>query len=205
MSRAERTKCDLPEPFPGHDGGVWEPAPCKIVASWPVGHFAENLAVSRTGEVFVSLHSHRRVDRYVPTTGSLAVYVEFPAPVSGLCFDETGVLWATGGTVGEPPGYVWRVSPGGRLESWAEIPDAVFLNGCTPHLDARAILVCESVTGRIFKVDLATRTWRVWLSDSRLRPSNPQTPGANGIKLKAGYAYISVSYTHLTLPTIYSV
>lgn len=67
------------------------------------------------------------------------------------------------------------------------------MNGCTPHLDAHAILVCESMTGRIFKVDLAVKAWSVWLSDSRLRPSNPQMPGANGIKLRAGYAYISVT------------
>jgi hypothetical protein len=192
LNRTEAKQPDLPEPFPGHDGGTWEPAVCATVASWPVGSFAENLAVSDAGHVLLSLHSNKRVDRYDPGAGSLTRYVEFPAPVSGLCFDDAGILWVTGGTVGEAHGYVWRVLPDGRLENWVEIPDAVFMNGCTPHVGGAAMLVCESVTGRILAVDLRSKAWNVWLEDSRLRPSTPQMPGANGIKLRGGNAYISV-------------
>jgi sugar lactone lactonase YvrE len=35
--------------------------------------------------------------------------------------------------------------------------------------------------------------WRTWLADDRLRPTSPSMPGANGIKLWRGHAYISMS------------
>jgi hypothetical protein len=86
-----------PDSFPGHDGGLWQPVACRIVASWPRGSFAENLAVDAEGMVFVSFHSHNRIERYDPTTGRLETFVELPAPVTGLAFAVDGVLWALRG------------------------------------------------------------------------------------------------------------
>jgi len=57
-----------PEPFPGHDPGAFEPVPCRTAASWPVGHFAENLAVAADGTVSASLLSHCRIGRYASRT-----------------------------------------------------------------------------------------------------------------------------------------
>ena len=188
-----------PDPFPGHEGGQWAPAPCRIVASWPAGHFAENLAVNETGAVFVSLHSHNRVERCNPGTGALETFARLPAPVTGLAFCGDGKLWATGGTVGQAPGYVWRIGPDGVAEEWVQVPDAVFMNGCTPHPDGRTLLACESVTGRVLAVDQRERRWRAWITDDRLRPERAQTPGANGIKLRAGWAWISVTDRNLIL------
>jgi sugar lactone lactonase YvrE len=184
-----------PEAFPGHDGGAWQPVPASTVASWPAGHFAENLAVSAAGDVFVSLHSHHRIERYSPATGRVATFAEMPAPVAGLAFDAEGRLWATGGAVGQPPGYVWRVAPDGSFALWVEIPDARFMNGCTPC--GRSLLVCESITGRILCVDMQRPAWRTWLADERLRPTTPTMPGANGIKLRRGHAYISMTDSNL--------
>jgi sugar lactone lactonase YvrE len=182
-----------PETFPGHDGGTWQPAPSEIVASWPAGHFAENLAVSETGDVFVSLHSHSRIERYQPQARALSTFAQMPAPVAGLAFDGAGVLWATGGQVGQPPGYVWRVQPDGTFDPWVEIPDAAFMNGCAVHGDGRSLLICESVTGRILRVELEKRSWQPWIIDDRLRPADPQMPGANGIKLFGNQVYVSVT------------
>ena len=180
-----------PETFPGHDGGAWRPVSSTIVASWPAGHFAENLAVSDVGDVFVSLHTHNRIERYCPSTDSVRTFAELPAPVAGLAFAAEGWLWATGGAVGQTPGYVWRVNPDGSFEPWVEITDALFMNGCTPC--GRSLLVCESLTGRILSVDMKEPTWRTWLADERLRPTSPQMPGANGIKLWRSHAYISMT------------
>jgi sugar lactone lactonase YvrE len=187
---------DAPESFPGHDGGHWQPASCETVASWPAGHFAENLAVSETGDVFVSLHSHSRIECYRTSTRALSTFARMPAPVAGLAFDRTGALWATGGQLGQPPGYVWRIQPDGTFDSWVEIPDALFMNGCAVHSDGRSLLVCESLTGRILKVDLDKRSWQPWISDDRLSPANPQMPGANGIKLLGDQVYLSVTDTN---------
>lgn len=183
----------VPPAFPGHESGQWAPVPSRVVASWPVGHFAENLAVDDAGAVFVSLHSHNRVERYDPSTGAVTVFAHLPAPVAGVALGADGTLWATGGELGRTPGYVWRIDRVGVAEEWVQIPDAVFLNGCTPHTDGRTLLVCESVTGRILAVDLLERRWRAWITEDRLRPVSAEIPGANGIKLSDGWAWISVT------------
>jgi sugar lactone lactonase YvrE len=88
---------------------------------------------------------------------------------------------------------VWRVQPDGTFDPWVEIPDALFMNGCTVHSDLRSLLICESLTGRILKVALDERSWQPWIIDDRLRPTDPQMPGANGIKLSGSQAYLSVT------------
>lgn len=188
-----------PPSFPGHEGGLWAPAPCRVVASWSVGHFAENLAVDDAGAVFVSLHSHNRVERYDPSTGAIDVFARLPAPVAGLAFGADGTLWATGGELGQAPGYVWRIDRDGFAEEWVQIPDAVFLNGCAPYTDGRSLLVCESMTGRILAVGLVERRWRAWITDDRLRPESAQIPGANGIKIRDEWVWVSITDRDLIL------
>jgi sugar lactone lactonase YvrE len=182
-----------PELFPGHEGGDWRPVPSEIIVSWPAGHFAENLAVSETGDVFVSLHSHSRIERCQISSRTRSLFAQLPAPVAGLAFDRAGVIWATGGNIGQPPGYVWRVQPDGTFDTWVEIPDALFMNGCALNSDGRSLLICESLTGRILKADLYERSWQPWIIDDLLRPTNPQMPGANGIKLFDDQIYLSVT------------
>lgn len=184
---------DPPDPFPGHEGGRWAPVAGEVVASWTQGHFAENVAIDAEGVVYVSLHSHHRIDRFDPRTGQLEEFAHFIAPAAGLAFDAAGSLWVTGGFVGQPPGYIWRIQRDAQPELWVEIPDAVFMNGCTPHPDGRTLLVCESVTGRVFAIDQLEKRWRVWLEDGRLQPKSAQMPGANGIKLHHGWAWISIT------------
>ena len=90
-----------PDAFPGHDGGQWAPVASEVVASWPQGHFAENLAVDAAGAVHVSLHSHHRVDRFDPQTRQVEEFARLAAPAAGLAFDAAGSLWVTGGAVGQ--------------------------------------------------------------------------------------------------------
>lgn len=195
-----------PEAFPGHTPGSWSPVPARIVASWPAGHFAENLAVDPGGKVFVSLHSESRIDCYDPVTGRLVPFVSMPAPVAGLAFAADGALWATGGILGQVPGLIWRIDPNGVVAEWARIGDAVFLNGATPHSDGRTLLVAESMTGRVIAVDQTQKdTWSTWLAHDLLRPSGQQVPGANGVKLYAGHAYISVTDTNTLLRVVINV
>lgn len=187
-----------PDPYPGHDGGRWAPVQSDVMASWPRGHFAENIAIDPAGLVYVSLHSHQRIDRFDPKTGRVETFARLPAGGAGLAFDGTEALWVTGGIVGQTPGYIWRIQ-GGAPELWVEIPDAIFLNGCTPHPDGRTLLVCESLTGRILAIDQREKSWAVWLQEERLRPNAPAMPGANGIKLRDGWAWISVTDRNLLL------
>ncbi len=189
----DQSAAEEPFVFPGHDGGPFVPVPTRTVASWPVGAFAENLAIDAEGVVFVSLHSHNRIDRYDPATGRAKTFATLPAPVAGLAFDESGTLWATGGVLGAAPGLVWRVERGGEVHQWLAIPDAVFLNGATPHPDGRRLLIAESITGRVLAVDLTTPGCATWLASDLLKPVNSGIPGANGVKIMAGFAHVSVT------------
>lgn len=182
-----------PEAFAGHDGGAWAPVASEVVCSWPAGHFAENLVVDGTGVVFVSLHAQHRIDRYDPVSRRLTSFVVLPSPVAGLTFDGRGVLWAIGGEVGQGPGYVWRIARDGAVEEWVEVSDALFMNGCTLHSDGDTLLACESLRGRVLAVDLSERRWRRWLSHDLLAPRGGDLPGANGIKVRNGEAWISVT------------
>ena len=103
------------------------------VATWKAPAFLENLAIDAEGAVFVTVYSHNRVDRYDPATGATTTFAEVPAPPMGLAFDAGGVLWMTGGTLYEGPGYIWRVERDGAVRQWCELPDATFMNGCTMH------------------------------------------------------------------------
>ncbi len=80
-----------------------------------------------------------------------------------------------------------------------QIPDAVFMNGCTHHTDGRTLLACESATGRVLAVDQRERRLQAWITDDRLRPESAQTPGANGIKPRDGWVWISVTDRNLVL------
>jgi sugar lactone lactonase YvrE len=177
-----------------HDGGEFAPIEATTVATWRARSFLENLAIDADGAVFVTVYSHNRVDRYDPATRATATFAEVPAPPMGLAFDAGGVLWTTAGTLRKGPGYVYRVDRDGAVRQWCELPDALFINGCTMHPNGRTLLICESASGRIVAIDLdQPGRWEVWLEENRLRSAVPGYPGANGIKIRDGWAWISVS------------
>src|ERR1700732_4133417 len=101
--------------YPDHDGGTFAPIAATTVATWKAPAFLENLAVDADGAVFVTVYSHKRVDRYDPATGATTTFAEVPAPPMGLAFDADDVLWVTGGTLYERPGYIWRVERTGAV------------------------------------------------------------------------------------------
>jgi sugar lactone lactonase YvrE len=180
--------------YADHDGGKFAPTEATTAATWKAPAFLENLAVDADGAVFVTVHSHNRVDRYDPATGETIPFAELPAPPMGLAFDAGCVLWVTGGTLYERPGFIWRVERGGGVRQWCEFPDATFMNGGTLHPNGRTLLACESSSGDILSIDLGQPgRWDVWLQGERLRPLVPKWPGSNGIKIREGWAWITVS------------
>jgi sugar lactone lactonase YvrE len=138
-------KATQPEAYVEHDSGSFSPADVRVVATWPVGSFAENLTVHPDGSVFVSLHTPQRIDRYDPISGRTTPFADLPAPGMGLAFDAGGTLWATGGAFTQGPGYVWRVAQDGTIRLWTDLPDTLFINGCTIHPDGKTLLACESM------------------------------------------------------------
>ena len=179
--------------YPNHDGGKFAPI-LATVATWRAPAFLENVAIDAEGAVFVTVYSHNRVDRYDPATRAVTEFADVPAPPMGLAFDANGTLWMTAGTLRQGPGSVYRVERDGAVRQWCELPDALFINGCTMHPNGRTLLVCESASGRILAIDVdKPGRWDVWLEGGRLKPIVPGYPGANGIKIRDGWAWISVS------------
>ena len=196
------TDIEVQESYTDHDGGEFSAVNVRVVATWPAPTFVENLAIDSAGAIFVSLYSHNRVERYYPATGATAPFADLPAPPMGLAFDAGGSLWATGGTFRKGHGYIWKIGRDGSVQHWTDLPDAVFMNGCTLHPNGHTLLACESLTGRILAIDLREPgRWWAWLTDERLKPNHPQFPGANGIKIRDGWAWISVSGRRLILRT----
>src|SRR5437016_12904661 len=106
-----------------HDGGNSAPIEATTVATWKAPAFLENLAIDAEGAVFVTVYSHKRVDRYDPATGATTPFAEVPAPPMGLAFDAGGVLWMTGGTLYERPGFIWRIERTGALRPCSALAD----------------------------------------------------------------------------------
>jgi len=66
--------------YPDHDGGKFAPITATTVARWRAPAFLENLAIDAEGAVFVTVYSHKRVDRYDPATRATTMFAEVPAP-----------------------------------------------------------------------------------------------------------------------------
>ncbi len=176
-----------------HDGGTTALAPVEIIATWPKGSFAENLAIDEAGAIYVTLHTDRTVVRVDPATRAASPFARYETPVAGVAFGPDGTLYVSGGQPGKPGGVIWATGRDGSVRRLADLPDALFLNGMTLHPDGR-LLVAESIGGAIYAVDPASGSVAVWMRDERLRPpASDGTPGANGVKLHGGYAYVSVT------------
>jgi hypothetical protein len=55
------------------------------------------------------------------------------------------------------------------------------------------------LTGRVLAVDQHRPGWAAWIADDRLRPTGEQIRGANGIKVRQGWGWISVTDSDLLL------
>ena len=71
--------------YPDHDGGKFAPILATTVATWRAPAFLENLAVDAAGAIFVTVHSHNRIDRYDPATSATTPIRGTPSAAHGTC------------------------------------------------------------------------------------------------------------------------
>ena len=180
--------------YSDHDGGKFAPIAATTVATWKAPAFLENLAVDADGAVFVTVYSHNRVDRYDPATGATTTFAEVPAPPMGLAFDAERRALDDRRNAARGA-WIYLASRARAVPSGngANFRTPLFMNGCTMHPNGRTLLACESASGHILAIDLGQPgRWDVWLQGDRLRPIVPGYPGSNGIKIRDGWAWISV-------------
>ena len=181
---------DLPADLPKHQPAPLEAHPARTLTTWPLGTFIENLIVRRNGDVVVSVHSENSLERIGPD-GSRHALAQLPAsPTSLIEFEDA--LFVFGGSPGQSPGFLWRVGAEGTVETRAEFPDALFLNGSSPFLPGFALAV-DSLLGRIFQVNLESGAVTTWFSHELLTKitAYPLMPGGNGLRIFKGHVYVS--------------
>ena len=181
---------DLPPDLPTHHPPPLAARPARVLTTWPLGTFVENLLVRADGDFLISVHSENRIER-VGADGDRQVFAHLPAPPTSLV--ESGEdLFVFGGAPGQSPGYLWRVDAEGRVETRAEVRGALFLNGSSPFLSG-SVLVVDSLRGAIFRLSLETGGVDTWFSHESLTKATtfPLMPGGNGLRIFERHVYVS--------------
>ena len=162
----------------------------KVIASFPVNTFLENLAIAPDGTIFVTNHEVGKIVRITPD-GNQQIHATVEGKVSGLAFTNNGDLVATGWNADSIP-VVSLVSSDGTVETLLTLPDAIFLNGITP-LSGTQYLTADSYRGAIWLIDVAQRRGSIWLEHPMLARSNSESviPAANGLKRFGDFLYVS--------------
>ncbi|MDZ7953041.1 gluconolactonase [Nostoc sp. DedQUE09] len=167
-----------------------ELAPAKVIASFPVNTFLENLAIAPDGTIFVTNHEVGEIVRISPD-GNQQIHATVEGKVSGLAFAANGGLVATGWNADSIP-VVSLVANDGTVETLLKLPDAIFLNGITPFSNTQ-YLTADSYRGAIWLIDVAQPRTSIWLEHPMLARSNSENiiPAANGLKRFGDFLYVS--------------
>jgi sugar lactone lactonase YvrE len=156
----------------------------STIATFPSGTILENIAIGRTGDLFVTAIDSGTVFQVSPA-GTSRVFGQVQGPLFGLAFDIDGTLVAVGGTA------VYRFGTDGKPSLVMNIAAAVSLNGVT-LFSPGVFLIADDTAATVWKVDVNRRTATAWLTGALLMPPPNGLPiGANGIKLFRGAAYVS--------------
>lgn len=167
-----------------------ELAPAKIITSFPVNTFLENLAIAPDGTIFVTNHEVGQIVRITPD-GNQQIHASVEGKVSGLAFTSNGGLVATGWNADSIP-VVSLITADGMVETLVKLPDAIFLNGITPLSDTQ-YLAADSYRGAIWLIDIAQPHSSIWLEHSLLARNSLESviPAANGLKRFGKFLYVS--------------
>ncbi|MDM9583865.1 MULTISPECIES: gluconolactonase [unclassified Nostoc] len=167
-----------------------ELAPAKVVTSFPINTFLENLAIAPDGTIFVTNHEVGEIVRISPD-GNQQIHATLEGKVSGLAFTANGGLVATGWNADSIP-VISLVASDGTVETLLKLPDAIFLNGITPLSDTQ-YLAADSYRGAIWLIDIAQPRASIWLEHPMLARSNSENviPAANGLKRFGDFLYVS--------------
>ncbi|MBW4645691.1 MAG: gluconolactonase [Goleter apudmare HA4340-LM2] len=167
-----------------------ELASAKVITSFPVNTFIENIAIATDGTIFVTNHEVGEIVR-ITLDGNQQIHASVAGKVSGIAFTTNGDLVVPGWNANSIP-VVSLITADGKVETLLTLPEAIFPNGITP-LSATQYLLADSYRGAIWLIDIAQRTASIWLEHPLLERSNSESiiPAANGLKRFGDYLYVS--------------
>ncbi|EOD50385.1 Six-bladed beta-propeller TolB-like protein [Neofusicoccum parvum] len=179
-------------------------ASTRQVYQFEQGTWVENLAVRQNGNLLVDLVDRPEIYEINPSSNesSPKLVHRFPGITSvfGISEVSTDVFTVVGGnfslatfSVDAESFGVWQVDLTGSeaaVSQIAAMPDAVFLNGMTT-LNSQSVLVSDSTSGVVYRVDIQTGEYTIVLDDETMKPPADATLqiGVNGIRLFNGYLY----------------
>lgn len=97
-----------------------ELAPAKVIASFPVNTFLENIAIAPDGTIFVTNHEVGKIVR-ISADGNQQIHATVEGKVSGLAFAANGGLVATGWNADSIP-VISLVAHDGTVETLLKLP-----------------------------------------------------------------------------------
>ena len=193
VSLAQAVVAALKKNFPPLPNTVQaKPFPCSTLATFPIGTFIENIAVSEAGAIYVSSLEEGKVYQ-IDQAGHAKEFAAVER-AAGLAFDASGDL-IVGSSIGSAKPGIYSLAQG-TAQFIIRMPEAVFLNGLT-HLHGSRFLVADSYRSLIWEVDTEQKSSRIWIEHQSLAHAAdpfhpvPQFPGVNGIKIFNGTLYAS--------------
>jgi hypothetical protein len=170
-----------------------------VIASYPNGAFLENLSAGPDGRLLITSYSDKRLLAW-SGEGAPVTFAQLEVHPVGILARAGDVIVSahgapfTGGPAFLSSNRLLVLDRAGRLVRSIAAPNARFLNGLVA-LPSGVVLAADSIAGRIWRFDPASGALSSWLEHAELAPdpARPQLPGANGLKLRDGWLYVSNS------------
>lgn len=172
----------------------------ETIASYPHGQFLENLNVRSDGSMLITSYVDRTILTWDGNGTPRALVTLDVHPAGVLAEDDLIVITAHGKSFTEGPAFtatnqILVLDRQGRVLRRTALPEARFVNGMVA-LDADHILIADSIAGSIWLYRPSTGVVSAWLRDPLLGidpAAKDQRPGANGLKRRGEWLYISNS------------
>src|SRR5258705_9416744 len=112
------------------DGGETFLVPAETLASFPIGTVLENIAISASGDIFMTSFLNGTIIRRTPD-GMQEVFAHIDDTMQGIVIAPDGGLFVCG-RAEHAPESIYHIRARGQVEKWLDLPaDARFLNGMT--------------------------------------------------------------------------
>jgi len=167
------------------------PSKIKVLASYPIGSFLENLEVLSDDRIFITNYFGKTIELVTPQ-GKQDAFANLSAfPISIISNNDGFIVAAQGKNfIGGDPNFVKTnqfliLDKQGKEVGKFAAPEILFVNGMT-RLKNGDLLVADSIGGAIWKVDIEGQKVVPWLKSQALGLTpgqQPFRPGVNGLKL----------------------